>query len=174
MDRHHWRRVESLDSGAAEQDALGVLGGGGFPDASRYRSDTGDRAVLVPTGSLRTGPESPVSFSDPAPEGGELLFIDPANESTAVSLVSALGDRSRSVRVALPEDTNPVFLVPDAGRVYVTVGGEQVEYAIFRLGQRMRADRDELAAGPKVRESADVLDRRSDWFERREGGRHGR
>jgi hypothetical protein len=138
----------------------------------RFRSDVGGRALLVPVGSILAGAGSGVALVGGLHGAGEVLFVDPPSGDGARSVLAGLGDRARSVRVALPQGVDAAGLIPEGSRVSVTMGpGSAVVHDLFRLtdGSEADVDRERLADAPRVAESEDVVDQRSKWFQDREG-----
>lgn len=158
--------------GVSEHDSLGAVEAA-TGAVQRFRSDVDGRALLVPVRSILAGEVSGVALAGRLHGVAEVLFVDPATGDNARSFLSGLGERARSVRVALPQEADAAGLVPEGSRVSVTVGsGPAVEHELYRLpdGSETDADREGLAAAPRVAESEDVVDQRSKWFQAREGG----
>lgn len=164
-----WEPVESFGSSAAPSELLdaleALLPGGG----QRFRSNAGGRAIVLPVRVLSAS-GSLVAMIGELPGVAEVMFLDPATGDNAVGVLEILGDSAASVGVALPADAGTAGLVA-AGEVSVPVeSGRTVQYRLFRRAGWTQADRDRLAAGPKVGEGRDVTDERSRWFEKRHGG----
>ncbi len=174
VTEHTWQRVESLEPGPSETDPLRVIDGVAGGGAARYRSDAGKRAILLPMRALEGGtPGSVVTVGCGAVPDSEVLFIDPASASGAMSLLGHLGASPEAVHIALPVGTDPRGLMREAGVVRVGDAARRIEYGLFRPGPGSRASKELFGSAPEVAEAPDVLDRREEWFRKRSGGRDG-
>jgi len=166
IDRSCWKAVDSFATDG-QLDALAVA----FANvglAERFESNVGGRALLLPLRPLVEGEVPGLAVTDAPTEATEVLFLDPADGATALSLLAALGNRGRSVRVALPGQADPTGLIPEVGHVTIATGsGPPVPYEMFRAADRGKLDPKRPAA-PKLGEGEDVLEQRSKWFQTRE------
>lgn len=157
----------SFDRRAAEDnpvDALDAM----VAAASRFRSTDGARGIVLPV-TPPAGAVSPITLTRPAPGTAEILFLHPATAEDAVDLLTLLGDRGRSVRVALPDGNATSGLDADARGSSVRLdAGPAGEYHLYRIADR---GRDRLASGPKLGPGPgpDGIEGRGRWFDSRHG-----
>jgi hypothetical protein len=148
-----------------------AIAAAGLP-VERFQSGEGGRALLLPAGPLAQGKVPGIAVTGTLAEAAAVVFLDPASGSSAVGLLAALGERARTVRVALPDQADATGLVPEAASVNVAVGADPP--ATYRLFVAPGPDPKVLrrpTGMPKIGEDVDVLDQRSKWFRSREGDR---
>jgi hypothetical protein len=168
MSQPRWQAVDSFtDSGRLSdlERSTSVAG----VSCQRFQSGGGGRALLLPRKQLEEGKVPGITVIGAPAETAELLFLDPANGTDAVSLLGALGERGRAVRVALPPESDPTGLIPDPGRITLAAGPEPVVFDLFRSADPGTLKLQRQAGVPKLGEDADVLEQRSKWFQAREG-----
>ena len=169
MNPRGWQVVDSFTTGSALHTLETTIADAGLR-SERVEADDGGRALVAPVRPLAEGKAPGIAVTD-APVGAvEVLFLDPANGASALSLLAALGDRARQVRVALPVTADATGLIPEAGRVMIAVGAESPDTCqLFRAADRRTLEPNRPVGAPKLGEEADVLEQRSKWFQTREG-----
>jgi hypothetical protein len=164
-----WKAVDSFGTGGPLHRVQTAIANADLAN-DRFQSDAGGHALLLPVEPLAEGKVPGIAITGAPAEAAEVLFLDPPDGTSALSLLAALGDRARSVRVALPSKADPTGLIPEAGRVTVAVGsGSPVAYQLFRAADPTTLDPQRPAGAPRLGEGDDVLEQRSKWFQAREG-----
>ena len=117
-------------------------------EARRWRSTTGGRALLIPSGG-------PLPVTGPA----GLLFVDPATAESLGPLLAAVGEPR--VRIAMPEDVGIEGLAAEAEQITLAAG-------TWRLYRPVPAEGPWYEPGPEA--AADAPSPRERWFGSRHGG----
>lgn len=95
-----WWPVESFDQAGAEDNLVVAVDAiAGNAGASRFESVDRGRAIVV---SVQPSAGTSIALVPPASGTTEILFLRPAGAGDTVDLLTMLGERGRSVRVALP------------------------------------------------------------------------
>jgi hypothetical protein len=167
-----WQAVDEFATGGPLRALEAAAAGAGL-SGERFESAEGGRALVLPVEPLAQGRIPGVAVTGAPVEAAAVAFLDPATGSTAVGLLAALGERARTLRVALPPDqVDAAGLVPEAASVTIAVGADAPAtnrlFAVARPDPRVLRRPTEV---PKIGEDVDVLDQRSKWFQGREGGR---
>ena len=168
MNQPRWQPVHSFTNSGPLSDLERSTSVAGV-SCQRFESGGGGRALLLPGKQLAAGKVPGITVTGAPAEAAELLFLDPANGTDAISLLATLGERGRRVRVALPPESDPNGLIPDPGRITLAVGSEPVVFDVFRNADPSTLKLRRPANLPKLGEDADVLEQRSKWFQAREG-----
>jgi hypothetical protein len=166
-----WQAVDEFATGGPLRALETAVAVAGLP-GERFESAEGGRALVVPVEPLAQGRIPGIAVTGAPAEADAVAFLDPASGPTAVGLLVAVGERARTLRVALPEQADATGLVPEAASVTVAPGPDApATYRLFAAaGPGPKALRRPTGA-PKIGEDVDVLDQRSKWFQSREGGR---
>jgi hypothetical protein len=169
MNSRGWWAVDSFPTRGALHAVETVIANADLA-GERFQSDARVRAVLLPVRPVAEGEVPGAALTGAPAEAAEVLFLDPADGAGALSLLVMLGDRGRTVLVALPPEADATGLVAGAGRVTVAAGtGPPVVYGLFRTAGPRTPSLSRPTGVPKLGEDADVLERRADWFQTREG-----
>jgi hypothetical protein len=168
MNQPRWQPVDSFTNSGRLSDLERSASVAGV-SCQRFESSDGGRALLLSGKQLAAGKVPGITVAGGPAETAELLLLDPANGTEAVSLLGTLGERGRDVRVALPDGSDPNGLIPDPGRITLSVGSQPVVFDVFRSADPGTLKLRRPANLPKLGEDADVLDQRSKWFQAREG-----
>jgi len=168
MNQPRWQAVDSFTESGRLSDLERSASVAGV-SCQRFHSGGGGRALLLPGKQLAAGKVPGITVLGAPAETAELLFLDPANGMDAVSLLSALGERGRTVRVALPPESDPTDLIPGPGRITLDVGSESEVFDLFRSPDPGTLKLKRQADAPRLGEDSDVLEQRSKWFQAREG-----
>jgi hypothetical protein len=168
---YDWQAVDEFATGGPLWALEAAVAGAGLP-GERFQSAEGGRALVLPLEPLAQGKIPGIAITGAPVEAAAVAFVDPASGPSAVGLLAALGERGRTVRVALPDQADATGLVPEAASVTVAVGADAP--AAYRLFVAPGPDPKVLrrpTGMPKIGEDVDVLDQRSKWFRSREGDR---
>jgi hypothetical protein len=164
-----WKAVDEFATGGPLRALETAAAGAGLP-GERFESAEGGRALLLPVEPLAHGELPGVAVAGAPAGAAAVAFLDPASGPNATGLLVAMGGRAPTVRVALPDQADATGLAPEAGSVIVAAGGDPpTTYRLFAAGPSPEVLR-RPADAPKIGEDVDVLDQRSEWFRRREGG----
>jgi hypothetical protein len=166
-----WHAVDEFATAGPLRALEAAIAGAGL-SGERFQSAEGGRALLLPIGPLAQGKVPGVAVTGALAGAAAVAFLDPASGPSAVSLLVALGERARTLRVALLDQPDASGLVPEAASVTVAAGADApATYRLFTAaGPGPKVLRRPTGA-PKIGEDVDVLDQRSEWFQSREGGR---
>ncbi len=93
MNQPGWQAVDSFATGGALQAVETAIANADLP-GERFQSDAGGRALLLPARPLAEGEAPGITLTGAPAEAAELLFLDPADGATALSLLAVLGSRA--------------------------------------------------------------------------------
>ncbi len=164
MTAPRWEPVDHFAGGAAESDGITVVESLADGEARRWECGSKGRAIGIPLRRIPSRWLSSVVF----PDSAEVVFIEGAGVADLSSMLTEGGYRGTQW-IALPKGTDASGLIDEGAQIEVATDRGTLVYRLLRVPDGHTTQRARLAAAPRVGESADVADKRAQWFGTRGG-----